>query len=117
LDPELFLKTGGYLKKTTMSTSKVYQPKPTQYNAKIPPEPFTSQEGSNQFYFRETSTNRIEPEIINVELFLPKIKAKIDSTASFINKGKKPISIPTLIGIPSISKLKVPTYRSLEEYI
>jgi hypothetical protein len=33
--PNVFLKPRGYLKQTITSTSKVYQPKPTQSNAKV----------------------------------------------------------------------------------
>jgi hypothetical protein len=105
-DPKKKLKPRGYLKQTTTSTSKVYQPKPTQSNAKVPPEHLTLQEGSTQIYFGETSTNRIEAEIINPELVLPKIKVETDLTASFTNKGKKPISIPALIDIPSVPEVK-----------
>ena len=99
-DPEFFLKPRGYLKKTIVSTSKVYQPKPTQSNAKVPLEPLTLQEFSTQIIFRETSTDRIEAEIINPKLVLFEIKVEADSTTPFANKGKGLILIPSSIDIP-----------------
>jgi hypothetical protein len=50
-------------------------------------------------------------------LVLPEIKAETDSTASFTNKGKGPISIPASIDIPSVPEVKIPASRSFEEYI
>ena len=64
-DPKKILKPRRYLKQTTASTSKIYQPKPTQSNAKVPLEPLTTQEVSTQILFGETSTDRIDAEIIN----------------------------------------------------
>jgi hypothetical protein len=101
-DPEFFFKPRGYLKQTTTYTSKVYQPKLTQSNAKVPPEKFISQEGSTKIHFEETSTDRIEAEFIDPELVLPEIENEIDSISSLTKKGKKPISIPALIDIPSV---------------
>jgi hypothetical protein len=49
-------------------------------------------------------------------LVLPDIKTEIDSTTSFANKIKIPISIPALIDIPSVPKIKFPASRSFEEY-
>jgi hypothetical protein len=93
-DPEKLLKPRGYLKQTVASTSKVYQPKTTQSNAKGPLEQLTPQEDSTQIHFGETSTDKLETEIINPELVLPEIKAETDSTDPFTSKGKRPISIP-----------------------
>jgi hypothetical protein len=115
-DPEIFLKPRGYLKQTTTSTSKVYQPKPTQSNTKVPSEQLTPQEVSTQIYFGETSTDRVEVEIINPDLVLPEIKTETDSITSFANKGKRPISIPASIDIPSVPEIKFPSSRSFEEH-
>jgi len=100
--PEKIVKPRGYLKKTTASTSKFYQPKPTQSNAKVPLEPLTPQEVSSQILFGETSADRIEAEIINPKLVLSEIKVEIDSTTPFSNKGKELISLPSSIDIPSV---------------
>jgi hypothetical protein len=72
-DPEKILKPRGYLKQTVASTSKVYQPKTVQTNAKVPLEQSTSQEGYTQIHFRDTSTEKLAAETINPELVLPKI--------------------------------------------
>ena len=116
-DPKKKLKPRGYLKQAINSTSKVYQPKPTQSNTKVLSEQLTLQEVSTQIHLGETSNDRVEDEIINPELGLPEIKTKTYSIASFTNKGKRPISIPALIDIPSVPKIKFPTSRSFEEYI
>jgi hypothetical protein len=49
-------------------------------------------------------------------LVLPEIKTETDSIASFSNKGKRPISIPALIDIPSVPEIKFPASRSFEEH-
>jgi hypothetical protein len=69
------LKPREYLKKTVASTSKVYQPKTTQSNAKGPLEQLTLQEYSTQIHFGETSTDKIETKIINPDLVLLEIKS------------------------------------------
>jgi hypothetical protein len=59
------LKPRGYLKKTDASTSKVYQPKTMQTNAKVPLEHSTLQEGYTQSHFGDTSTKKLVAETIN----------------------------------------------------
>jgi hypothetical protein len=50
-------------------------------------------------------------------LVLPEIKVETDPISSFANKGKRPISIPALIDIPSVPETKFPASQSFEEYI
>ena len=102
---ENFLKPRGYLKQTTTSTSKVYQPKPTQSNAKVPLEHSTLQEGYTQSHFGDTSTNKPEIEVINPEQLLREIKVETISTPPSTNKGKGPLLIPAFIS--RIPKVKV----------
>jgi hypothetical protein len=70
-----------------------------QTNAKVPLEQSISQEGYTQSHFGDTSTDKLEAEIINPELVLPEVKAEIDSTSPFTSKGKGSLSIPTLLDI------------------
>ena len=63
------------------------------------------------------SVDRNEAEILNPRLVLSEIKIKTNSTTSFSNKGKDPISIPASIDIPSVPEENFPTSRSFKEYI
>jgi hypothetical protein len=108
------LKPRGYLKKTTASTSKVYQPKS---NTRVLFEQLTPQEDFTQVFSEETFTVRIEAETLKPELVSPEIKSETVPTVSFTNKGKKSISIPASIDISSVPEVKLPTSRSFEEDI
>jgi hypothetical protein len=49
LDPKMLLKPKGYLKQTTASTCKVYQPKVTQVNDKVQTKELTLNKILNKF--------------------------------------------------------------------
>jgi hypothetical protein len=49
-DPEKLLKPKGYLRQTSASTGKVYQPRVTQVNVKIPAEELSLKEKSKQVH-------------------------------------------------------------------
>jgi hypothetical protein len=107
-DPEKLLRPRGNPKQAVASTSKVYQPKVVQTNAKVPLEQSTSQEGYTQSHFGDTSTNKPETEVINPEPLLPEIKAETVSTPPSTNKGKGPLLIPSFISwIPEV-KVSIP---------
>jgi hypothetical protein len=74
------LKPKGYLKSTTASAGKVYQPKVTQVNAKVPIEELTPKVHLKQVPSTEASTSKPEAKLENLEVIVPKIKVEIDST-------------------------------------
>jgi hypothetical protein len=74
-DLEKLLRPRGNPKQVVTSTSKVYQPKYVQTHAKVPLEQSNTQEGYTQSHFGDTSTNKPETEVINLELLLPEIKS------------------------------------------
>jgi hypothetical protein len=96
----------GYLKQTVASTSKVYQPKNVQTNAKVPLEQSISQEGYTQSHFGDKSIEKLEVETINSELVLLEIKPETDSTSPFTIKGKISLLIPSFIYIPLVPRSK-----------
>jgi hypothetical protein len=76
-DPEKLLKTKGYLKKTSASTGKIYQPKVTQVNVKIPTEEvslLSSKEKHQKPHSAEASTSNPEVKLENPEEVIPKVK-------------------------------------------
>jgi hypothetical protein len=111
------LKPRGYLKQTAASTSKVYQPKTVQTNAKVPLEQSTSQEGHTQSQFGDTSTEKLAAETLNPELVLPENKAEIDSNSPLTSKGKTPLSIPAFVDILLVPELKVLAPEKSKDYI
>jgi hypothetical protein len=72
-DPEKLLKPKGYLKSIVASTGKVYQPKVTQVNAKVPIEELTPNESFKQIHSAEASTS--EPV---AKLETPKVNCSQD---------------------------------------
>jgi hypothetical protein len=87
-DPKRILRPRGYPKQVVTSTSKVYQPKAMQNNAKFPLEQSTSQEFYTQIHFGDTSTDKPKTEVINLEPLLPEIKVEANSSPPSTNKGK-----------------------------
>jgi hypothetical protein len=64
-DPERLLKPKGYLKSTTTSAGKIYQPKVAQVNTKIPVEEPTPEENFKQAPSAEASTSKPEVRFEN----------------------------------------------------
>ena len=60
-DPEKLLKPKGYLKSTTSSSGRKYQPKITKVNNKVPVEGLTPEEKFKETPSSKSSTS--EPEI------------------------------------------------------
>jgi hypothetical protein len=114
------LKPKGYLKSTTASTGKIYQPKVTQVNAKVPIEELTPEESFKQVPSAEASTSKPEAKLENPEVIVPKIKIEIDSTDTPTGQNKRSLSIPIVVdtlSIPSLPEVKVSVFRNSEEYI
>jgi hypothetical protein len=88
-----------------------------QTNAKVPLEQSTLQEDSTQIHFRETSTDKLEAEIINPKLVLPKIKSTTVFTNSLTNKCNRSLSIPAFIYIPPVPEVKFSVSQNSEEHI
>jgi hypothetical protein len=84
-DPKKILKPRGFLKKATV----VYQPKSTQYKAKIP------------------------LETINPKLVPPKTKIEAHSTTSGVREGETSTIKFVSIDIPSVIELNFPTSQSI----
>jgi hypothetical protein len=97
-DPEKLLNSKGYLKSTTSSSGKKYQPKITQFNTKVPVEILNPEEIFEQTLSVEASTSKTT------------IKTEIDpyDTQNGLNKGSSSIHvIITSLSTPSSPETKV----------
>jgi hypothetical protein len=74
----MLLKPKGYLKSTVASTCKIYQPKVTPVNAKIPIEEVTPKEISKQIYYVDTSSSKPEDKLENLDVIVPEIKVETE---------------------------------------
>jgi hypothetical protein len=118
-DPEKLLKPKGYLKSTVASTGKVYQPKVTQVNAKVPIEELTPKESFKQIHSAEASTSEPEAKLETPKVIVPEIKVEIDLTDTFTSENKRSLSIPVVIdtlSVLSFPEVKVSVSRNSEEY-
>jgi hypothetical protein len=91
------LKLKGYLKQTSASVGKVYQPRVMQVNSKILVEELSLKEKIKQVHSIETSTSKSDGKLETLEVIILEIKFWIDQTIpiSFIDTFS--ISIPTMI--------------------
>jgi hypothetical protein len=102
-DPEKLLKPKGYLRQTSASAGKIYQPRVTQVNVKILVEELSLKEKSKQVHYAEASTSKSEVKLETPEVIIPEIKFEIDQTIhislidTFTSENKESISIPTII--------------------
>jgi hypothetical protein len=104
------LKPKGYLKSTTASAGKIYQPKVAQVNAKVLVEELTPEENFKQAPSAEASTSKPEFRFENPEVIVPKIKIEIDSTDTPNGQNKRSLSIPIALILcrpPSLLEVKV----------
>jgi hypothetical protein len=118
-DPEKLLKPKGYLRQTVASTGKVYQPRVTQVNVKVPTEEITPKESFKQIHSAEASTSKPEVKLETPEVIIPEIKVEIDLTDTFTSENKGSLSIPSVIDtlpILSFPEVKVFVSRNPEEY-
>jgi hypothetical protein len=118
-DPKRLLKPKGYLRHTTASASKVYQPRITQDNVKVHTEELTPKESFKQIHFVEASTSKPEVKIKTPEAIIPEIKVEIDPTDTFNSEDKGSPSIPIVINtlpILSFPEVKVYVSQNPEEY-
>jgi hypothetical protein len=107
LIPEKLLKPKGYLKSTTSSSGKKYQPKITQVNTQVPVEILTPEENFKQTISVEASTSDTA------------IKIEIDPSDTQNSLNKRSSSIPTIVtslSTPSSPETKVYVLRNPEEH-
>jgi hypothetical protein len=114
------LKPKGYLKSTTASAGKKYQPKVAQVNTKVLVEKLTREENFKQTPSAEVSTSK--PKVISKdpEVIIPKVKIEIDSNDIPSNHNKKTSSLPvvaTTMSTSSLPEVKVSTLQNPEEHI
>jgi hypothetical protein len=93
-DPEKLLKPKGYLKSTVASAGKVYQPKVTQVNAKVPIEELTLKKVLNKFILQRHQLVNLRLNSKTPEVIVPEIKVEIDPTDTFTSENKRSLSIP-----------------------
>jgi hypothetical protein len=113
------LKPKGYLRQTIASADKVYQPRVTQVNVKVPTEELTPKESFKQVHSAEASTSKPEVKLETPEVIIPEIKFEIDLTDTFTSENKGSLSIPTIINtllVLSFPEVKVFVSRNPEEY-
>jgi hypothetical protein len=113
------LKPKGYLKSTTTSIGKIYQPKFSQVNTKILVEEPTPQENFKQAPSAEASTSKPEVRFENPEEVVPKIKTEVDSTNTPKGQNERSLLIPIVVNIMSTSsfpEVKFPALRNPEEH-
>ena len=79
-DLEKLLKPKGYLRQTFASVGKIYQPRVTQVNVKIPAEEISLKEKFKQAHSAETSTSKSEVKLETPEVIIPEIKFEINQT-------------------------------------
>jgi hypothetical protein len=125
-NPKKMLKPKGYLRQTATSVGKVYQPRVTQVNIKIPAEELSLKEKFKQVHSAEASTSKSEVKLETPEVIIPEIKFEIDHTIPislidiFTSENKVSISIPTIIGTQRILSLlevfKSSVYQSFEVF-
>jgi hypothetical protein len=99
------LKPKGYLKSTTASAGKIYQPKVAQVNTKILVEELTPEENFKQAPSVEISTSKPEVRFENPKEIVPKIKTEIDSTDTPKGQNEISLSIPIVVNILCTSSL------------
>jgi hypothetical protein len=100
------LKPRGYLKSTTSSSGKKYQPKITQVNSKVPVEGLTPEENFKQTTSAEASISE------------PTIKVEIDpfDTPNYLNRRASSIpAIVNFLSTPPSPDVKVSILRNPEE--
>jgi hypothetical protein len=118
-DPERLLKPKGYLKSTTASVGKIYQPKVAQVNTKVLVEELTPEENFKQAPSAETSTSKPEVRFEIPKEILPNIKTEIDSNDTPKGHNERSLSIPIVINIMSTSsfpEVKFSVLRNPEEH-
>jgi hypothetical protein len=69
-----------YLRQTSTSTGKVYQPIITPVNVKIPAEELSLKEKSKQVHSAKASTTKFEVKLETPEAIIPEINFEIDQT-------------------------------------
>jgi hypothetical protein len=114
------LKPKGYLKSTTASTGKIYEPKVLQVSANVPVEELTPKENFKEAPSAEASTSKPEVRFEKPDEFLPKIKTEVDSTNTSNSQNKISLDIPAVVSIlstPSLPEVKVSILQNLEEHI
>jgi hypothetical protein len=74
------LKPKGYLKSTTASSGKIYQPNVSQVSTEVVVEELTSKENFKQTPSAEASTSKPEVRFENLEEVVPKINTEVEST-------------------------------------
>jgi hypothetical protein len=124
-NPKKLLKPKGYLKQNFASVGKVYQPRVTQDNVKVPSEEITPKEIFKQFHSIEHSTSKPRVKRETLEVIIPEIKFEIDWTIpvslidNFTSENKRSLSIPTIINtqpILSFPEEKVFVSRNPKDY-
>jgi hypothetical protein len=101
------LKPKGYLKSTTSSSGKKYQPKITQVNTKILVEILTPEEIFEKTFSAKASTRET----------IIKIDIDPSDTQNSLNKGSSSIpTIVTFLSTPSSPETKVFVLRNLKEH-
>jgi hypothetical protein len=114
------LKPKRYLKSTTASAGKIYQPKVTQVNAKVLIEELTLEENFKQTPSAELSTSKPEARLEDPEINVPKIKIEIGSTDTLNGQDKRSLTILVVVNTLSTSslpKVKVSVLQNPEEHI
>jgi len=118
-DPKKLLKPKGYLRQTVASAGKVYQPRITQDNVKVPTEEVKPKESFEQIHSAEPSTSKPEVKIKTPEVVVLELKVDIDPTDTFINKEKRFHSIPSIVytlSVLSFLEVKVFVSQNPKEY-
>jgi hypothetical protein len=124
------LKSKGYLKQTSASAGKIYQPKVTHVNVKIPAEELSIKDKHQKVHSVEASSSKSEVKLEVLEEVAPKVKSNdpksenihtipISLIDTFTSESKESFSIPNIIctqPILSLPEVKVYVSKNPEDH-